>query len=112
MADPSAPQFLSDVQFEALVGVITAVGAVVAAALRWSVKRVVKAIDRNSDSHEKVAGSYVEHAKAMTALTIKIDSVAEWVEEHTPVTDPGRPLARTTAPGGYRPPGRPGTKEG
>lgn len=108
-------------QFDILLGAIATAGAAVAAALRWAANRVVKALDDNSTAHKEAAASTVsayrefahtnvEHATAMATLAAKIDQVSDWVEDHTPVTDPERPSARRqptetgpTPRGGYGP---------
>lgn len=125
MADPQQVSLLTDGQVAALVSALVTVGGAMVAAGKWAVNRITKALDDNSAVHREVASANVEHAKAMTALSVKIDHVTEWVEEHTPVTDPESPLARRTADngptprGGYglnRPPRHPtppvGTKKG
>jgi len=107
---PLAPVLDSE-QLWAIMGAIGAGAGIVAAGIRWAVKRVVKAIDLNSESHREMAKSHITYAESMTALAVKIegvsdkiDRVSDWMDEHTP-TPVEVPTPRA---GGYRAPTKPG----
>lgn len=66
---------MSDIQI--LASVLTAGFGVVAAAIRFSVSRVVLALDKNSDA-------MLENTKSNAILSAKIDSIASFIQRSTP----------------------------
>lgn len=64
---------LSDNQFNLLLGVIVTGLGGIAAAIRFSVGRVVKALDANT-------GMMLENTKSNVVLSTKIDTVATYVQ--------------------------------
>lgn len=88
----------TDPQLAAILGTVSALGALFVTALKWMVNRISNAIDAATTAQ-------LEGVKAMTALATKVDAVAEWCDDHTPVET--RPSSRA---GGYGPgpPGRGG----
>ena len=67
---------MSDIQI--LATVLTAGFGVVAAAIRFSVSRVVLALDRNSEA-------MLENTKSNAILSTKIDAIANYVKGVTPI---------------------------
>lgn len=71
------------------MAMLTSIGIAFVGALRWAVKwgveRLTKALDDNTASNREAAASQIAHAKEMSALSTKIDTIADWVHEHTPV---------------------------
>lgn len=80
---------MSDGQFGALMAMLSTIGVAFVGALRWAVKwgveRLTKALDDNTASNREAATAQLTHAAAMATLTAKIDTVTDWVHEHTPV---------------------------
>lgn len=111
---------MTDAQFAALLSAVIAGLGGVAATLRWAVGRITKAIDDNTASNAKLTDAQIGYAARMAEMATKLDHVASWVHEHTPVE--GVPLAndeiehsrrQITSPistRGYRPP-RPGPRD-
>jgi hypothetical protein len=112
---------VTDIQFGALLSaVVTGLGGV-ALAIRWAAGRLTKAIDDNTASNVKLSDAQIAYAGSMAGMAAKLDHVADWVHNHTPVemaaADPyatDRPaserLRAPTYPRGYRPP-RPGERD-
>lgn len=75
---------MTDAQLGLLITAIATFGAGVVGSLKWAVGRITKAIDDNTTARDAQTAAMLEHAKAMTALTVKIDAVADFVQEHTP----------------------------
>jgi hypothetical protein len=69
---------VTDAQFAALLALAASAGGSLLAALRWAVNRITSALDRNTSAS-------LVHAKEMSKLSTKIDTVFEWVGDHTPV---------------------------
>lgn len=76
---------MTDAQFALLISAIAGGIATVVGALKWAVGRITKSIDDNSSARDRQAESQLELAKAMTMLSVKIDTVTDWVQDHTPV---------------------------
>lgn len=76
---------MSDAQLTALLGGLAAVVATLAAAIRWSVNRITKALDDASAANDRNTKAMIDHAVAMNTLSLKVDAVATWVEGNTPV---------------------------
>lgn len=109
---------MTDAQFGVLIAAVVAGLGGIAAAIRWSVGRVTKAIDDHTVSNVKLSEAQIAYAAAMAGMSAKLDHVANWVHAHTPLemeaadepyTSPERERRDRikTAPHGYRPP-RPG----
>ena len=64
---------MTDTQFGIIVTIITALGGTIASAITWGIKRIVRAIDRNSDA-------MIENTKSNAILSTKIDEVARFVK--------------------------------
>lgn len=79
---------MSDAQLTALLGCLSSAVALLVGVLRWSVIRITKALDDNTASHREDAAAKVILAEKMAVLATKIDSVSDFVEEHTPVQVP------------------------
>ncbi len=77
---------MSDTQFAALLAALTTVGGALVGILRWSVLRIVKALDANTETLR-------DHAKVSTRLEVKVEQLADrveewWEKDHTPVDTP------------------------
>ncbi len=66
---------LSDGQVTALVGAIVSGAAGVGAVIKWCAGRIVRALDRNSETSER-------HAQELVRLGERVDRVTEWVDFH------------------------------
>ena len=64
---------MTDNQFNLLIGVLAAGFGVIGAAIRFSVNRVVKALDTNS-------AAMLENTKSNAVLSTKIDAIAGYVQ--------------------------------
>jgi len=75
---------MSPSELTIVLSVVTAVGGAIAGAIRWGFGRLIKSMDDNTSSQLKVAES---HAR----MTEKIDTVFDWVVEHTTPRPPTNP---------------------
>jgi hypothetical protein len=64
---------MTDTQFYILVSVLGVGLAGIGTAIRWSVNRVTKSLDKNSDA-------MLDNTKSNTKLSTKIDTIFEWME--------------------------------
>lgn len=105
---------MSDAQLTLLLSAIATLGGALVGALRWAVGRVTKSNDDGTAALVANTASNAVLASKMDALMAsnqrladRLDTVADYVEEHTPV---GVPIPRrpATPPKGIRLP-RPGT---
>jgi hypothetical protein len=104
---------VTDAQLAAVLAAISALATVIAGVLRWAVNRVTKSNDDGTTALIANTASNAVLTSKMDALMAsnqrlveRLDMVADFVEEHTPV---GVPIPRRATPaGGVRSP-RPGT---
>jgi len=86
---------MSDIELTAIVAAITGAATAIAAALRWAVGRITRALDANTEAMR-------ENAKASARLEVMIEQVSSWVEEHTPIgpapTPPPKKQRARTSP--------------
>lgn len=95
MADP-APM-IDNGQLAAILAAIVSVAGIIGGAIRWSVKRLTKALDDNTASNKADAEAKLTLAKEMAVLSERINRVAAFVEEHTPPPqEPPKPPRRKT----------------
>lgn len=90
---------MTDAQLVALLGCLGTVGTALVGMLRWAALRITKALDDNTQSNKEDADAKVKLAFEMARLSTKIDDVARWVEDHTPVNVPVP--RKATGPGVY-----------
>lgn len=76
---------MTDAQFGLLLTALAGAIGTLVGALKWAVGRITKSIDDNTAERARQTDAMLEHARAMTALTVKIDTVTDWVQDHTPV---------------------------
>jgi hypothetical protein len=81
---------VTDTQFGIIVSALTTLGLGFIAMLKWAVERVVKAIDRNSDTNTNVVS-------ALARFEVQLKEIRNDVTPVTPIERPG-----------YRAPGPPG----
>lgn len=80
---------MTDAQFATIIATLAAGLSLIAAAIRFSVGRVVTALDNNS-------AAMLENTKSNAVLSTKIDSVATFVRERStppvgvPILPPGK----------------------
>jgi hypothetical protein len=102
---------MTDGQFNTLIAAIVAGLAGVGAVIKWSVGRIVKAIDANS-------ASMIENTKSNAVLATKIDHVTAYIQaeserdQESPHAKKRTPPTGTPIGGGYYPPRRPSTRGG
>lgn len=68
---------MEDWQFGLITTAVTAGLTGIATAVSWSARRIIKAMDRNTDA-------MVDNTKSNAVLTTKIDSIANYVRDNTP----------------------------
>jgi len=91
---------VSDAQFAALMGALVGVGGAFVKLVHWfgtravvsitaAFDRVVKSLDDNTSATREIARSQIEHAaqvaSSQATVAAKLDHIADWVHEHTPV---------------------------
>lgn len=76
---------MSDAQFGVLVSALVTVLGSVIAMLKWSVGRIVKALDDNTASNLEDSKAKIALAEKMAIFATKLDSVANFVHENTPI---------------------------
>lgn len=90
---------MTDGQLTAILAAIVACAGVIGGAIRWSVKRLTKALDDNTLSNKADANAKLELAKEMAILSERINRVSDFVEEHTPPPqEPPKPPKRAATP--------------
>lgn len=72
---------LDSSQLAAILACIVTVAGIIGAAIRWSAKRIIRALDANSDSNVKLT-------EKLAVFTVRLEDVTRFVEEHTPVNQP------------------------
>lgn len=95
-----ADTLFSDGQLGVILAAFSGAGALTLSTIRWAVGRITTAMD-------KATSAQLETVKTMTEVKTKVDAIADWCEEHTPVE---APQPRASSRGGYGPgpPGRGG----
>ncbi|HEY6037921.1 MAG TPA: hypothetical protein VIV58_26760 [Kofleriaceae bacterium] len=85
---------MTDAQLAAILSAITVVAGIIGAAIRWSAKRIIRALDANSDSNVKLTGKLAE-------FTLRLEDVVKFMDEYTPPPQemPKPPKRRTPAYG-------------
>jgi len=87
---------MTDAQFAAVMSCLAVVGAAAIKLLHWlgtrAVDRIVNGFDRmvtsvdlNTAATREAAKAQVEHAAQFAQMSTKLDGIADWVHEHTPV---------------------------
>jgi hypothetical protein len=76
---------MTEGQFAAILGAITAFLGSLIATVRWGVGRITVSIDGNTAAYRESAKAQLEQAVHFAELSTKIDAVTDWVHEHTPV---------------------------
>lgn len=84
---------MSDAQLAAILSAVTVVAGILGAAVRWSAKRIIRALDANSDSN-------IALTQRMAEFTLRMEDMTRFVEEHTPVNQPIPKPRRQTPPQG------------
>ena len=78
---------MSDTQFTALIATLASMAAVLGAAVRWSVNRIVKAIDASTAAHRSAETELAVQAEVLRNVQDEVRRVAEWTDAHTNVND-------------------------
>lgn len=87
---------MTDAQLAAILSTVGVVAGIIGAAIRWSAKRIIRALDANSDSNVALTGKLAE-------FTLRLEDVGKFMEEHTPPPQepPKPPRRQTPAQGTY-----------
>ncbi len=95
---------MTDAQFGILIATLATFLSGVIGMLKWAVTRITHALDENTKSNKEDAEAKIHLAREMAVLSTKIDLIAQWVQEHTPVNQPV-PTRRPTPSAGVQGPG-------
>jgi|ERR1041385_3702966 hypothetical protein len=78
---------MTDQQFTALLGVLGTFGAALIGVIRWAVKwgvgRITKSLDDNTAAYREMIKAQKDQTAAFNVLSVKIDTVTQWVYDHT-----------------------------
>jgi hypothetical protein len=74
-------------QLGVIVTAIVAAGTGIAAAIKWSATRIVRALDANTAAFVAAEKAAAAQTEALRNLAAEVRYVHEWCDEHTGVTD-------------------------